>query len=124
MSDIDAWAGNTFPLEDWLDIDDAVDTARIVSDKSVSITVVRNGVEQDAQTVRIEEAGRGRSYQSEAGETARADVVILGYKDHPNINDTDIQRGDRFAYEGQGYEVVMVIPGLPDSLQAYAKVRS
>ena len=124
MPDIDAWAGNTFPLGGWLDIDDAVDAARIIGDKSVSVTVVRDGTAQDAQTVRIEEAGRGRSYQSEAGETAQADVVILGYKGHPGIDDTDIQRGDRFAYEGQGYEVVMVIPGLTDSFQAYAKARS
>jgi hypothetical protein len=124
MPDIDAWAGNTFPLGDWFDIDDAVDAARIISDKSVSITVVRDGAAQDAQTVRIEEAGRGRSYQSEAGETGQIDAVILGYKGHPSIDDTDIQRGDRFAYEGQGYEVVRVSPGLPDSLQAYARVRS
>ena len=124
MPDIDAWAGDSFPLGGWTDdVDDAVDMARLIQAKSTSITVVRNGTAQDAQTVRIEEVGRGRSYQSEAGETGQIDVVILGYKGHPSIDDTDIQRGDRFAHEGQGYEVVMVVPGLPDSFQAYAKVR-
>jgi len=124
MPDIDAWAGSTFPLGGWLDIDDAYDAARLISDKSTSIIVVRSGVELDAQTVRVEALGRPRPYLTEAGETAHADVVIIGYKGHPTIDDTDLQRGDRFAVGGQGYEIVMVAPGLEHSLQAYAKVRS
>ena len=122
---IDAWAGNTFPLGDWLDVDDAVDAARLIQDKATSITVIRSGTALDAQTVRIEDlTNRPRSYESEAGQTGQADVVILGYKGHPTIDDTDLQRGDRFAVEGQGYEVVMVAPGFSDCLQAYAKVRA
>lgn len=124
MPNIDAWGGSTFALDDWRDEDDAYDAARLITDKATSITVVRDGVEQSAQTVRIEELGRPRPYLTEAGETGQADILILGYKSHPSITDTDLQRGDRFAVDGQGYEVVMVMPGLTDSLQAYAKVRS
>ena len=123
MPDIDAWAGSTFPLGGWFDVDDAYDTARLITDKSTSVTVVRDGAELAAQTVRIEEMGRPRPYLTEAGETAHADVLVLGYKGHPSIDDTDLQRGDRFAVDGQGYEIVMVTPGLEHSLQAYAKVR-
>lgn len=124
MPSIDAWAADTFPLGDWLDIDDAVDTARLIQDKPTSITVVRAGTEQSAQTVRVESLNTPRSYESEAGQTGQADALVLGYKGHPSITDTDLQRGDRFAVDGQGYEVVMVAPGFTDSLQAYAKVRS
>jgi len=125
MVDINAWAGDSFPLGDWLDVDDAVDAARLISEKSVSITIIRAGEALDAQTVRIEDMhSRPRSYETEAGQTGQADVLILGYKSHPTITDTDVQRGDRFAHEGQAYEVVAVVPGLTDSLQAYAKVRT
>jgi hypothetical protein len=126
MVDIDAWAGDTFPLSTWIDdVDPGVDTARLIADKSTSITIVRAGTEQDAQTVRIEDIhDRPRSYMTEAGETGQAEVLVIGYKGHPSISDTDIQRGDRFAVAGVGYEVVAVVPGLTDQLQAYAKVRS
>ena len=125
MPSSDAWTGNSFPLSEYVDdIDRGVGTARIIADKSTSITVVRGGVAQAAQTVRIETAARPAVYQTEAGQTAQADVVIIGYKGHPTLNDTSLQLGDRFAVSGASYEVVAVLPGLIDSLQAYAKVRS
>ena len=125
MPDIDGWTGNSFPLSDYLSsIDRGVDTARLVADKPTSITVVRGGVAQAAQSVRIETAGRPTIYQTEAGQTAQADVVIIGYAGHPTITDTDLQLGDRFAVGGVGYEIVGLLPGLSNSLQAYAKVRS
>lgn len=126
MPDIDAWCGNTFPLGDWEDdASQSVDTARILSDKMSSIVLMRDGVALDAQSVRIEDLrDRPRSYQTEAGITGLAEVLILGYYDHPTITDTDIQRGDRFALAGVGYRVVAVMPGLENSLQAFATVRS
>jgi hypothetical protein len=126
VPDIDAWAGNTFPLSSWLaDVSEAVDAARIVGDKITSITIIRTGVALDAQNVRIEDlSNRPRSYQTEAGETALAEVLIVGYKNHATITDTDIQRGDRFALDGISYRVVAVVPGLVDCLQAFATTRS
>lgn len=126
MADIDAWAGDAFPLGNWLDdIHASVDTARILADKSTSIVLVRAGVELAAQSVRIEDlSNRPRSYQTEAGETALATILILGYSDHPTIVDTDVQRGDRFALDGVGYKVVAVVPGLQNSLQAFATMRA
>jgi len=124
MPKIDSWTGNSFALSDWIDVDRGVDTARLIADKSTSITVIRSGVAQSAQTVRIEDMGRPREVQTEGGQTAIADTLILGYKGHPTITDTSLQTGDRFAVSGVGYEVVGLLPGLTDSLQAFAKVRS
>lgn len=124
MAKIDAWTGNSFALSDWIDVDRGVDTARLIADKSTSITVIRSGVAQSAQTVRIEDMGRPREVMTEGGQTAIADTLILGYKGHPTITDTSLQTGDRFAVSGVGYEVVGLLPGLTDSLQAFAKVRS
>jgi hypothetical protein len=124
MPDIDAWTGNSFPLADWIDVDRGVDTARLIADKSTSITVIRGGVAQAAQTVRIEDMGRTREVQTEGGQTAIADTLILGYFGHPTITDTDLQTGDRFAVASVGYEIVGLLPGLTDSLQAWAIVRS
>ena len=124
MSKIDAWTGNSFSLSDWIDVDRGVDTARLIADKSTSITIVRSGVAQAAQTVRIEDMGRPREVQTEGGQTAIADTLILGYYGHPTITDTDLQTGDRFAVAGVGYEIVALLVGLDNSLQAFARVRS
>lgn len=123
MGKIDAWTGNSFP-SDWIDVDRGVDTARLIADKSTSITVIRAGVAQAAQSVRIEDMGRPREFQTEGGQTMIADTLILGYFGHPTIIDTDLQTGDRFAVAGVNYDVVGLLPGLTDSLQAFAKVRS
>jgi len=126
MPSINGWAGNAFPLGSWTDdIDPGVDAARLIAAKTTSITVIRDGAALSAQLVRIEELGsRAREVQSPAGVTAIANVFILGYKGHPTITDTDLQTGDRFALAGAMYEILMVVPGLSDSLQAYAMVRS
>ena len=77
MPDIDAWAGDSFPLGGWTDdVDDAVDMARLIQAKSTSITVVRDGTAQNAQTVRIEEVGRGSEGR---------DLEIPGGSDGPKV---------------------------------------
>lgn len=126
MPDIDKWAGNTFPLTDWSDdTDKGVDNARLVADKATSITIVRAGVAQAAQSVRIEGVQRSdKASISEAGLTGQVDAIVIGYLGHPTISDTDIQRGDLFAVNGASYEVMAIEPGLADSLQAYVMVRS
>lgn len=125
MTDIDAWMGNSFPLSSWLDdTDQGVDQARLIADKSTSITVIRGGVAQTAQTVRIEALRSERTVQTAGGNTAVIDTVIIGYKGHPTITDTDLQHGDRFAVDGQMYEIVTVTPGTVNSLQAFATVKS
>jgi len=124
MPSADAWTGSSMPLSDYIDVDRGVDTARLVADKSISITVVRAGAAQSAQSVRIEALGSPREIETDGGNTAQADALVIGYKGHPTIADTDLQRGDRFAVGGVSYEIVALLVGLDDSLQAYATVRS
>lgn len=125
MSRIDSFLTDSFPLSDFIDdADPGVDTARVIGDKSTSITVVRGGSELAAQTVRLEPLPRPVDVQRDDNTTAKATVLVIGYKGHPTITDTDLQTGDRFAVDGQSLEIIMVQPGLNNTLQAYAKVRS
>jgi hypothetical protein len=125
MPKIDAWQGNAFPLADWLsDIDQSTDTARLIADKPVDITPIRGGVAQPTEAVRVEFLSRPREVETGGGNTAMVDTLVLGYKGHPTLNDTDLQRGDRFALAGQQYDVVVIAPGLDSQLQAYCKVRN
>lgn len=120
----DGWLGNTPALDSWRNGDRAYDTARLIQDKPTSITVIRAGVAQDAQTVRIDPVEqRPSTSSSPAGRTARQRVLVTGYKSHPAISDTDLQHGDRFAVDSQMYDVVDVAAGLNDRLLAYAEVR-
>lgn len=122
MSRLDSWLGTT-PLSTWLDDhDQAVDTAALIADKPTSITVVRGATTLSAQTVRIDSLSGSRQITTSAGQVHQADGLILGYKGHPTIANTDIKPGDRFALGGVKYEVIALVPNLLDSLQAYAKV--
>lgn len=124
MSRADAWSGNTWPLAPWLDDhDQAVDEALIISDKTTSIVVKRGTASaMAAQTVRIEGLSGSRQAVSDTGDVFTIDAVVFGYAGHPTIANTDLKPGDRFDVASVFYEVVMLIPGLPDSLQAYCKV--
>lgn len=120
----DAWSTSTFPLAAWTDDhDQAVDEALIISDKPTSIVVKRGTLSPlAAQTVRIEGLSGNRQAQNSAGDVFIIDAVIFGYKSHPTIADTDLRPGDRFAVDGALYEIIIPIPGLVDSFQAYARV--
>lgn len=123
MSRIDAWLGNSTPLAPWLDDhDQAVDEAIIISDKTTSIVVVRGATTLSAQTVRIEGLNGNRQVQSSAGQVFQVDSIVFGYKSHPTITATDLKPGDTFAANGVLYQVIMLVPGLVDSLQAYCQV--
>lgn len=127
MPDIDAWVGNVFPLAAWTDdIDAGVDTARLIAEKPSSIVVTRwsNGSDATlgAQPIRIEDLSRNpRFMRGEGGATAVLTLLIVGYRGHPTIADTDLQMGDEFVLNGTPYKVRMIVPGLTDSLQAYAE---
>lgn len=124
---LSAWINATLPLADWLgDYDMAVDTAFMIADKPTSITVTRiaAGVTTvlAAQTVRIEEFRGNRQVTTSAGQVYQVDAVILGYKGHATIVNTNLQPGDRFAIAGVRYEVIVLVVALTDSLQAYCRV--
>jgi len=124
MPDLNAWLGSTPPLSTWLDdADRAFDTARVIADKPAVITITRLGGALAAQTVRLEPAGGAADATFTMGALGKAGVIILGYKSHPAIADTNLKRGDTFAYDGQFYLVVQVLPDVPDRLLAIAEAR-
>ncbi len=124
MPDVQSWAGATFPLATWLDdVDRGIDVARVIAEKPSSITVARGAATLTAQTVRIETLGRPRFVPSASGVTVIVEALVIGYKGHPEIADTDLQAGDRFSVGGVAYEIVGVSPNLADRLEAYAQVR-
>lgn len=124
MPSLNAWAGDSFPLSAWSDdYDMGVDTARLIADKSTSITVTRAGTPLAAQTVRIETLTGDRRMVTSGGTVYAMDALVVGYKSHPTVTNTDLKPGDRFYVDSTQYEVITLMPGLTDSLQAYCQVR-
>lgn len=124
MPDLGAWLGDTDPLATWTDdIDRAHDVARHIAAQPASITVTRAGVALTAQTVRLEPTGGAAERLFNIGALSKGGVIVVGYKDHPTITDTSLQRGDRFAYGGQWYSVTQVLPNTPGRLLAVAEAR-
>ena len=117
MPSFDGWLTGALPFG-WANPTIAVNVGNIIADKSISITVTRDGAQLSAQTVRIEPLNDPSLRPSANALTAFGTVMVLGYKGHPTISDTDMTRGDRFYYGGMMYEVVQVQPGYTDRLIA------
>jgi hypothetical protein len=107
-------------------IDRAIRTAFLISEKPTAIMVYRDGTAQsEAQTVRLEAVGTpaALAQMRETGmQSTDADALIVGYKSHPAIDDTDLQMGDRFQNGDQWYTVIQIFPAIPDRLLALARV--
>lgn len=105
-------------------------TAARIAQKPSTILVARGTVELTEQTVRLETASGDRTVTGEGGMTHTIDAVVLGYKDHPSIPDTDLLPGDTFVVEGENeetdvakqYRVIALAVATPGSLQAYVEV--
>lgn len=96
----------------------------IPSLEPVSITVVRGATALSPQTVRIESwVNRQRPGEGESGTTGLMDGILVGYKGHPTIADTDLQLGDRFVAEGINFEVMIMFPGIKGEVQALLRIR-
>lgn len=122
MPNIDVWREDVGIGGTWADdTTDAADTARIIAEKSTSITVSRAGVAQDAQTVRLEPVRQPMEVMGAGGDSQRVDVVILGYKNHASIDDTDLQVDDVFKVGTVVYRVKMLMTEYPYHLEAYAE---
>lgn len=125
---IDQWLGADFALTGWRDADRAFGMSRMIGAKSVSITITRRvGTTTStltAQTVRIENIDNVPFERLADGRMAVVNglrCIVIGYKGHPTITDTDIQFGDRFSHEGQMFEVLQAEPGYTDRVIAIAE---
>ena len=92
------------------------DVEREIADDSESIVLVRGGVAQDAQTVRISASLPGGSLSRSDGAEAGMDTVTV-----VGTSSFDVQFGDRFVVNGQLYEVEYVQPGQVGRVEARAR---
>ena len=97
------------------------DTLAVRSDNQTSITIRRDvggsTTTLDPQTVRIERTrSRARQLNGDKSEEARTQIVVMG--------DTtlDIQKDDRFTYNGDLYRVSFLRPNTQISVQAEAEL--
>jgi len=102
---ISDYLGSDEVLGSYLDANRAVDTARTMAKSSALIRIQRASTATFHETVRIEPLG-GSSFANEVrGDVAKigsVQVIVVGYKDHPDYADTNILRGDRFVIVSYG----------------------
>jgi hypothetical protein len=120
---LNAWLGVSGILETTIDDNDkAYDTARRIAEQPTSIVVRRAGVNQTAQTVRLEPLSPRTDVSSPAGNLGqKQDMLVLGYRGHPTLSNTVLYRGDRFFHAGQMFEIKDVVNDVPGRLLAVAE---
>lgn len=117
MPSFDGWLTGALPFG-WANPNIAVNVGNIIADKSTSVVVTRDGAQLVAQTVRLEPIGNPAQRTATGALVGAGAVMVLGYKGHPTVTDTNLTRGDRFLSGGMMYEVVQVQPGYTDRLIA------
>lgn len=84
-------------------------THRIITAKPTIIEIQRNGQTLEPQTVRIEMTRIQPDVNvGPAARESRANTVLIGYKGHPTIADTDIQVGDVFLLSDRRFRVRLI----------------
>lgn len=124
MTRIHNWLGSSAVLSAWRDPRAIRPNgfARMIDERPVSITVVRDGSAKTAQPVRIEPLSAGSAERMGIViEGANSAVLVLGYKNHETITDTDLIRGDWFYYDNKRYDVKQTLAGVDDALFAIAE---
>jgi hypothetical protein len=102
----------------------AVDTANRIAERPSTIVVKRDlgdgtYITLEPQTVRLEvvqsirDSGENRDAMVAI---SKQYVVAMGYRSHPTIPNTDVQRGDTFYFQNRVYEVQEIIDTLPGRL--------
>lgn len=123
MPNFNTWSGAA-PLGNWLnDINRAYDVERLITAKATNIVAIRAGASLPTQTIRLEAASSvPREIVVDAAKVSESDVIVIGYRGHPTIADTDLKRGDRFLTGDLMYEIIHLNEAV--DLIAYAKAVS
>lgn len=126
MPNVSDWLGASARAQTWWthDLPRPESVALLIADKSASIVLVRNGVAQVAQTMRIDVFGAATTERAAMGGNALTNaqrVLALGYRNHATIADTDIQANDHFLYDDHSYRVIKVEGGMTDRVEAVAE---
>ncbi len=117
-------------LATWIATQNAFDDSETVgvriAERTTSIALIRAGVVQAAQDMRIEidTEPDNEVIQSGNARLSTSFVILLGYKNHPTVTDTDIQRGDRFVFESRSYSVIDIYINFNDRIEARAEARN
>ena len=90
-----------------------------IYDQIVAITFTNRAV---TQTVRID-MGRGAEQNGENTFITDQGATLFGVKDHPTVDDTDVQHGDRFFVGNNEFEIISVAE-YPGEIQAVCQVIS
>ena len=96
----------------------------LIAIKPTTITIRRGASTLAAQSVRLETLASQRMVSGQGGVTHMIDGMVLGYRDHPVQADSDLQAGDRFRADGLDFEIVAIMPGHTECIQAYVRIRS
>lgn len=118
------WMGHISPQQAPSQQQFAVDTANRIAERPSTIVITRNlddgtVITMPPQVVRIEvvqsirDSGENRDALVEV---SKQYTVGMGYKGHPTIPNTDVQRADTFYYQNRQYEVQEIIDTLPGRL--------
>lgn len=128
MSRFDTWLNTANRLPTWVgNKSRPASVTNIIADKPASIVIERmvNNVKSTlaAQTVRIDtlSGAKEAGILFDTGLISSQSLVILGYKGHPTIADTDMITGDRFLFSGRAYRVKKVEASFTDRLLAFAE---
>lgn len=127
MNRADVWAGQVTPDPQRGNTEmRSYDTARLIAARPSTIVVTRDDgsgtVETlPPQTVRIEVIQNIRSgveLRDALVAISKQYSVVIGYRDHPYIPNTDLRRADVFMHQGRAYEVIEIVDTVPGRLLA------
>jgi hypothetical protein len=97
-----------------------VQWARIL-DKQFDLTLQRNGVALEPQTVRVELDNAVTEEIGESGNSSMRRAMVFGIHGHPDLDDTDIKVWDVFVMDDMEYTVVTVNRLAHGQVQAYCE---
>lgn len=119
MVDFNVWRGSRHEAID--------ETARaagmwaIIQRDGENIVLWRDGVEQTAQTMRVELDSIANEMPGDMGRVATQRLILFGVINHATEPDTDIQQHDRFYRSDNTEYKVIQVNTLPGQIQAIAE---
>ena len=124
----DIWASSGF--KDTSNIANrSYDIGRTIDDNPSYVSFIRSvppnsNITLPAQRMRIDFSTTGSESQdtTQNMKTVINQLIIVGYRNHPIIPDTNIQRSDRFTFGDNLYEIISLSTAIPGRIIAEAKL--